>query len=149
MIKICSQCNIVLNEQNIYHTRLLCKNCYRLYKKEYNKNPKNRALKNLSTRKSIIMNRISIIKYYSHGKFECSRCKIKDFRLLDLDHINGGGSKEHRKYPGSTVFYKKIIKDGFPSKFQVLCRNCNWLKHITDLQKKTIRRHRELMAQQL
>jgi len=146
MPKICSQCNIVLNEQNIYHTRLLCKNCYRLYKKEYNRNPKNKALKNLSARKALMINRISIIKHYSHGKFECSRCKIRDFRVLDLDHLNGGGSKE-RKNSDPSKFYRKLTKDGLPSGFQVLCRNCNWLKHVTALQNKTIQRYRKLMFQ--
>lgn len=40
--------------------------------------------------------RLEILTHYSKGKPKCSLCGIDDVSILDLDHINGGGSKERR-----------------------------------------------------
>ncbi|MCK9370314.1 helix-turn-helix domain-containing protein [Candidatus Dojkabacteria bacterium] len=54
---------------------------------------------------------------------KCNRCGFSDLRALQIDHINGGGSKEITKY------YKKMIKEA-PGKYQILCANCNWIKRV-------------------
>lgn len=50
----------------------------------------------------------------------CIKCGFSDWRALQIDHINGKGE--------TTGFgtYKEVIKD--PSRFQLLCSNCNWIK---------------------
>jgi hypothetical protein len=56
---------------------------------------------------------------------KCKRCKETDKRVLQLDHINGGGTKE-RKKTNSLNRYVRALKD--PSKYQMLCANCNIIK---------------------
>jgi hypothetical protein len=60
---------------------------------------------------------------------KCVRCGFSDARALQLDHINGGGSKENgfrRKV------WRSYLKD--PCKlrevFQLLCANCNSAKAL-------------------
>ena len=59
---------------------------------------------------------------------KCSRCGIRDKRVLQFNHINGGGSKEHRK--GGVIaqkrnkFYRDII-EGKRTDINLLCANCN------------------------
>ena len=55
---------------------------------------------------------------FNHGDFE------EDLRCLQIDHVNGGGNKEHKLGPNS--LYRKILKD--PTGYQLLCANCNWIK---------------------
>lgn len=60
----------------------------------------------------------------------CVQCEISDSRILQIDHIRGGGTKERRNNPClQTTFYLKIMKDPeWSSKYQLLCANCNWIK---------------------
>jgi hypothetical protein len=60
---------------------------------------------------------------------ECVRCGNTDIRCLQVDHIDGGGTKDYRSritYNGS-VFYA-IHPEKIDNKLQVLCANCNWIK---------------------
>jgi hypothetical protein len=60
---------------------------------------------------------------------KCVRCGESDWRCLQVDHIDGGGSKDLIIRSGSTrykIFYEEIIKGS--KKFQLLCANCNWKK---------------------
>lgn len=67
--------------------------------------------------------REKIIKKYG-GK--CIKCNFSDSRVLQIDHINGGGQKEFRLL-GSGKYYKNILKDT-TGKYQLLCANCNSIK---------------------
>lgn len=65
----------------------------------------------------------------------CCRCGFDDIRALQLDHIHGGGHKE-RCSMGSGTYYRKILKLSeleLHGKFQLLCANCNWIKHLEDI----------------
>lgn len=57
---------------------------------------------------------------------KCVRCGIDDRRVLQIDHINGGGKKEERKI-GNGGIVKKILTEGTAG-YQLLCANCNWIK---------------------
>lgn len=65
--------------------------------------------------------------FKGYGK-KCKCCGEKQIEFLTLDHINGGGTIERKQYRGDQLI-KKIIKDGFPKEYQILCFNCNWAKH--------------------
>jgi len=59
---------------------------------------------------------------------KCASCGITDKRVLQIDHINGGGMAEARKNGmRGNKLYKHII-DTEGKGFQVLCANCNWIK---------------------
>jgi len=61
---------------------------------------------------------------------KCVHCGFSDSRALQIDHINGGGSKERkeRNYKGS--YHKHVIESFLKqeNKYQLLCANCNWIK---------------------
>lgn len=65
-----------------------------------------------------------VIKAYG-GK--CVKCGFADWRALQLDHINGGGSLESKK--GITGRRRNLdALYNVDKKYQLLCANCNWIK---------------------
>ena len=59
---------------------------------------------------------------------KCVRCGFSDSRALQIDHINGGGTKDIRSSSGS---YSKKVQKSFAEDegmYQLLCANCNWIK---------------------
>ena len=73
--------------------------------------------------------RIEVIKHYSDGKSCCVRCGCDNFHLLSVDHINNDGA-EHRKTMNWGNIYSWLSANNYPKGFQILCRNCNWLKNV-------------------
>ena len=61
----------------------------------------------------------------------CVVCGFDDNRALQIDHINGGGSKE-RKIIQTREYYYHILAKSEESilKYQILCANCNWIKRV-------------------
>ena len=58
----------------------------------------------------------------------CVRCGTKRLPQLELDHIFNDGKNDRGTNSAKTVI--KMYKEGLDpkTKFQVLCRGCNWLK---------------------
>ena len=66
---------------------------------------------------------------------ECSQCRVRDIDILSIDHIHGNGAKERRQI-GNTRIYQKILgmtAEQARLEYQILCRNHNWKKHITNM----------------
>ena len=72
------------------------------------------------TRELRFQARIEVINHYG-GK--CACCGNEQPRFLQLDHIDGGGTKHHNSLTTSMLGYLK--KNNFPPGFRVLCANCN------------------------
>ena len=69
--------------------------------------------------------RLELIKQ-AGGK--CVECGESDPIVLDFDHINNDGA-EHRKKTKRTNVVNILSKEGIDvTKFQLLCKNCNWRK---------------------
>lgn len=69
---------------------------------------------------------------FSHYGMKCV-CGIEDLRKLTVDHVEGDGRKHRqsiRKGGGSEDFYRWLRNHNYPEGYQVLCWNCNWLKHL-------------------
>lgn len=60
----------------------------------------------------------------------CVSCGWTDVRALQIDHIEGGGSREFRSKGNRAVY--KAISMGETAGFQLLCANCNWIKKHTN-----------------
>jgi hypothetical protein len=60
----------------------------------------------------------------------CICCDETIQAFLELDHIEGGGNAHRRKIlkEEGKQFYDWIIKNNYPSGFQLLCSNCNACK---------------------
>ena len=70
--------------------------------------------------------RRDVIKGYG-GK--CVKCGFNDKRALQIDHVNGGGTKERKLLSNHQIFLR-IKKENFPTQYQILCANCNSIKRI-------------------
>ena len=57
---------------------------------------------------------------------KCVSCGINDRRVLQIDHINGGGTKENERLSSHGIHRKIAL--GKIEGYQLLCANCNWIK---------------------
>lgn len=70
----------------------------------------------------------SILFQFFGGK--CSHCGCDDLRALEINHVNGGGSKEHQ-LRGGYVFYADILSGKRKTDdLELLCTVCNAHHHI-------------------
>ncbi len=60
----------------------------------------------------------------------CARCPEKHLECLTLDHINDDGAEHRRFEKQAKNLYVWLRQRGYPSGYQVLCFNCNYLKHL-------------------
>ena len=68
---------------------------------------------------------------YSKGIMACNICGYDNIDCLDLDHINNDGyiwRKENPNFSKNPYFH--LQKLNYPVDYQVLCKNCNWQKHL-------------------
>lgn len=63
----------------------------------------------------------------AHLGSECCRCGFKDWRALQVDHVNGGGVAERKSARSSYALWRLVLADK-TGKYQLLCANCNWIK---------------------
>jgi hypothetical protein len=63
---------------------------------------------------------------------KCCKCGFNDIRALQVDHINGGGSKEKKSI--TCVYWKYVINSILKEegRYQLLCANCNWIKRVEE-----------------
>ncbi len=73
------------------------------------------------------------VSFYSKGKNRCACCGESHIKFLTIDHKNNNGN-EHRKQigRGGMILLRWIIKNGYPSGFQILCYNCNYAKNTNE-----------------
>ena len=62
----------------------------------------------------------------------CKMCGETDPVVLAIDHVEGRGTAHRRGVGSPSRVYRNIIKEGFPSDYQILCHNCNWRKKIVE-----------------
>lgn len=75
-----------------------------------------------------LSNKTACINMYSNGEACCAWCRNARLDVLCLDHIANNGA-EDRKVNTSGVIYRRLQKNDYPPGFQVLCYNCNIVKH--------------------
>lgn len=63
------------------------------------------------------------------GGAHCVRCGFTDVRALQIDHVNGDGSRERRGVRNTYTYYRKLL-EAAPGTLQVLCANCNTIKRV-------------------
>lgn len=65
---------------------------------------------------------------------KCVSCGFSDKRALQIDHINGGGSKERKEIGFNGKFHIHVIREAElkSGKYQLLCANCNWIKRVEE-----------------
>jgi len=153
LTKICTKCfrefsatkeHFSINKRGKYGLCAWCKECSRshgrqymigyytensesikAYQKSYKLN--NHEMVKSRERNRNHRNKLSTISHYGG---QCAICGETNPSFLCIDHINNDGA-EHRKLGiKGSKFYRWVIKNDFPTGFQVLCWNHNWLKNI-------------------
>lgn len=80
-----------------------------------------------------------VLQFYGNGHLACVICGENRIDCLSLDHIQNDGYLERKnsnRY-GSRFYYKLKIA-GFPSGYQTLCMNCQFIKAAA------VRQHKKL-----
>lgn len=72
--------------------------------------------------------RLICLQKYSNEIPFCLCCAEKHIEFLSIDHTNGGGVQHRKEIGKGSRIYIWLIKNNFPSGFQVLCHNCNMAK---------------------
>ena len=74
---------------------------------------------------------------------KCQQCGYSDYRALQIDHVNGKGSRERRRLYKSSASYKfyKRVKLDKKNRYQILCANCNWIKYADAVRNSIIKNH--------
>lgn len=74
------------------------------------------------------------------GECKCRICGFSDWRALQIDHVNGDGFIERKKYGGAITRKQqtKLIEEN-PQNYQILCCNCNWIKKYENKEHAKIR----------
>ena len=110
--------------------RVLCYNCNFEHYIENNKSKKER--KNELGRAYTQKQKKEVIDHYGGI---CCGCSNNNLNVLSIDHINNDGNVHRRdpNIPRGQGFYWWLKKNNFPSGYQVLCINCNMLKHLNNI----------------
>ena len=125
--KICSKCNLALGNKWRKENR---KRANANALKHYYKNPQKH---HKVVHKARVKVRIDMNAEYG-GK--CSNCGISDIDILDIDHINNNGAEDRRNNLYGYNLYRHLKKKGYPKdEYQLLCKNCNWKKHLANIRK--------------
>jgi len=136
--KLCSSCGKLLSLENFHKGRKYvcgfrsaCKDCRREHAKNnyWNKGGRQKYRDNWKE-VSQRMKKIVLTHYGADlNKPMCTKCGFDNVKALSIDHIGGGGN-QHRKKIKTWSIYRWLINQGFPSGYQTLCMNCQWIKKL-------------------
>lgn len=72
--------------------------------------------------------RLAAMTTLCNGVPKCTRCGCNYYGILEFNHINGGGSKEHKQNHFNISFFKSILTGR--EDVNILCRVCNALDYL-------------------
>jgi len=94
------------------------------YNKKYNEEHKEKLKKYMG--RWYEQYRVNILNIISNDNPHCVRCGCDDIRLLEINHKNGGGSKELQGGKLSSKFSRDILKGiRKTDDLELLCKVCN------------------------
>ena len=67
-----------------------------------------------------------LFDHYSGGDIKCACCGEREIVFLSLDHIVGSSKADRKRFGDHFMWYRWLVKNGYPPSLQVLCMNCNW-----------------------
>ena len=75
--------------------------------------------------------RISVLKKVQNY-INCVRCGCDDYRLLEINHKNGGGKKELKNFQKYGRSIEEVIRRGWreTDDLELLCRPCNQIHYL-------------------
>lgn len=81
------------------------------------------------------------------GGAVCVKCGYDNMGVLCIDHIYDDGAEERKNIKNIYIIYRRILnssEDEMLKRYQVLCRNCNWLKELERVERENIIKKEEL-----
>ena len=124
-IKPCRRGHLPKYSRTAPSGRRVCRLCERAARNRYyNTHPERKPINALNDRRLRFKKRQDLLGIVG-GK--CIKCNNSDWRVLQIDHVKGGGTKEIQEL---TIHqrYKRIRE--YPELYQLLCGNCNAIKKI-------------------
>jgi len=133
--KVCPNCERDLPSSSFYKNSskydglsAYCKECMKRRGKKYRREHRTKVrLRHKAWRKN---QRIRVLRHIG-GEIKCGHCGFSDLRALQVDHIEGGGNEELKRYGHLSTLFSKILKmsvEDAREKYQILCANCNMIK---------------------
>ena len=144
---VCKQCFNVFQNESL-KIRAECPFCHKIidarirteYSKNYNKKHPERAKKYKEYDKKykrergmILRKRIRMVNFniISGSNPICANCGCNDVRLLEINHINGGGNKELQNGKNTNSFAWDIYMGRRTTNdLNLLCRPCNSIHYL-------------------
>lgn len=96
----------------------------RFYREHYQEQ---KEIRNKRVKEALLKLKTEILTHYGNGKLACIRCGFNDIRALSIDHIEGGGRKDRKKFAHNVSFYR-WLRQNYPIGLQTLCMNCQFIK---------------------
>ena len=79
--------------------------------------------------------KLETLTHYGNGRLACMMCGESRLACLSLDHIDGSGCQERKRFGSSRYgykFYLYLKKSNYPKGYQTLCMNCQFVKAVLD-----------------
>ncbi len=104
----------------------MAKRTYRRRRTERRKRPTDPTARVAYIKEENRLNQLALrAEVYAAYGSACVCCGETEPEFLNLDHINGGGTKERAKHNNGRNLWLHLRRNGFPSGYQLLCANCN------------------------
>lgn len=102
---ICDKCGINPSEER----RFRCRKCLDYHRR-----------RNLKVKDKV---------FQAYGGYKCACCGCDNKWFMQIDHIENNGEAHRRTITANgSGFYDWLVRNNYPSGFQVLCGNCNFAK---------------------
>jgi len=98
--------------------------CYKRYHRE------NKEKIRKHRRKYCKKLRISALEKIAGSKPICIKCGCNDLRFLEINHKNGGGTKEYKNIGGHKFYHDIINGERKTDDLNILCKACNSLHYL-------------------
>lgn len=74
--------------------------------------------------------KLKILTHYGKGKAACVLCGENRIACLSIDHINNDGYEQRKQMHGrgSDTLYRWLETNNYPTGYQTLCMNCQFIK---------------------
>lgn len=121
----CRACKCILTSGNRSKSSGICNPCAAQASKKWKEENADKHRKWMSQYAS--RKREEVIRGYGGC---CSGCGENEARFLTIDHVNDDGAEDRRTTKSGVATYLKIIREGYPPRYQVLCASCNQKKRM-------------------
>ncbi len=75
--------------------------------------------------------KVEVLTHYGDDSLACVWCGEDRVACLSIDHIEGRGNRQRKgSLRSSSSFYSWLKKQGYPSGYQTLCMNCQFVKRF-------------------